>query len=1273
MTTLSDTHHHHDDFIPSFLTIKAKQIENWADQIDARSHLSVLLRMLVHSTGQDLHLVDFPGYDNAQRHGPDGVVKSGASNPWIPEGTSYWEFGTNKDPQGKAEKDYSARLKSVDPAERANITFVFVTPRNWPGKTAWENQKKETGDWKEVRAFDASDLEQWLEQAVPVQIWLAEQLGQPTSGYETLERVWHRWANASEPHLTPEIFAPSVAAYRDEFKKWLDKPSEKPFVIAADSRDEALAFLACLFDNKDLHQFKDRAAVFTSPETLKTLVASSVNFIPIVHSPDTERELGDAHRRFHCIVFRTRNAADRETDIVLDLLSHDVFEKALTAMGLERDKIERLARESGRSPTVLRRRLSKNAAIRMPEWTRDDKTAKDLVPMALIGTWHAESEADCEIVSDMAGRKYEEIEDGVARLLGFDDSPVWSAGGFQGVTSKIDALYAIASRVIAADLDRFFIAAEDVLSESDPALELPEEKRWAAALYGKKRNYSDALHESICDTLVILSVHGKNLFQSRLGINVEDRVEGLIRGLLTPLTLEKLLSHDHDLPRFAEAAPGVFLNLIEEDLQSKDPIVFGLLKPVDSAWASPSRTGLLWALECLAWKPQHLPRVSLTLAQLSQRKIDDNVMNKPGNSLQDIFRSWMPQTAASVGDRVKVLEMLIKRFPDIGWAICIAQIQLGSQIGIPSYRPHWRRDASGAGQVVTRKEIYDFERKALDLLIAWPSHDEKTLGDLIESLSSMSEKDQTKVWDLIQEWSQNAAESAKAALRERIRCSAFSRLGCQKLGESTRDRAREVYESLCPHDPVIRHGWLFASGWVQESADDIEEESFDHQKHVDRIDRLRRDAMTEIWTEYGFRGVKETLADSGATDIVGQYTSLCVTDVKPRIDFIRCCLSLDGDFQSKAEQCLQGFLVAIKEDSRAGVLQAVAKELSAAEQVRLFVCAPFQASTWRLLDGYSEDIRAEYWRNVSPSWIRYSPAELTELIDCLLEVRRPRAAFYAVHMNLKDIETSRLKQLLREVATVDAEPEGDYLPESYYISKALNSLDIRPGVTRDEMAELEFMFIKILEYSQHGIPNLENQITESPAFFAYVMALRYKRSDDGEDPPEWRIKDPKQREAAGSAAYHLLNEITKIPGTNDDGKIDGHELAAWMSEVRQLCRNYARADVGDHCIGELLAKAPAGKNGIWPCEAVCEAMEGIASKKIGEGFRIGTLNSRGVVARGEGGKQEHELAAKYRAWAEHLLFDYPFVGKVLEAIAASYERDGERWDSEAEVRKRLSY
>jgi hypothetical protein len=375
----------------------------------------------------------------------------------------------------------------------------------------------------------------------------------------------------------------------------------------------------------------------------------------------------------------------------------------------------------------------------------------------------------------------------------------------------------------------------------------------------------------------------------------------------------------------------------------------------------------------------------------------------------------------------------------------------------------------------------------------------------------------------------------------------------------------------------------------------------------------------------------------------------------------------------KGELCLQGFLLAIGDETRIGVLQAVAEKLPAEECKRLFVCAPFQASTWRLLDDYGKEIRDGYWKDVLPSWGRHTPAELTELVDRFLEARRPRAAFHAVHMDFKDIETSRLKRLLRDVATVNAEPIDHFKLERYYISDALNSLDGRAGVTRDEMAQLEFLFIHVLDDSEHGIPNLESQIAQSSALFVQAVSFAYKRSDEGEDPPEWRIENPEQRAAVASAAHCLLDQIKKIPGTNENGRIDAAALAAWLAEVRRMCSEYGRADTGDHLIGQLLAKAPEGESGIWPCEAVCEAMEGIASSEIGRGFSIGVHNSRGTHWRGEGGEQERELAAKYRAWAERLHFDYPYVGGVLEDIARSYDREAAWQDSESEITKRLRY
>jgi hypothetical protein len=276
-------------------------------------------------------------------------------------------------------------------------------------------------------------------------------------------------------------------------------------------------------------------------------------------------------------------------------------------------------------------------------------------------------------------------------------------------------------------------------------------------------------------------------------------------------------------------------------------------------------------------------------------------------------------------------------------------------------------------------------------------------------------------------------------------------------------------------------------------------------------------------------------------------------------------------------------------------------------------------------------------------------------------------------MDFKNIETSRLKRLLTDVATINVEPAGHFKLDRYYISEALSSLDGRAGVTRDEMAQLEFLYIDAPADSKHGIPNLEHQIAQSPALFVQAVALASKRNDGDEDPPQWRFENPEQQAAVALTAHRLLDQIQRIPGTDERGMIDAAALAAWLAEVRRLRREYGRDVIGDQLLGQLLTTAPEGENGIWPCEAVCEAMEGIASPEIGRGFHIGVYNSRGIHQRGEGGDQERELSAKYRALAERLHFDYPYVGAVLEDIAASYEREASREDSAAKITKRLRY
>ena len=53
--------------------------------------------------------------------------------------------------------------------------------------------------------------------------------------------------------------------------------------------------------------------------------------------------------------------------------------------------------------------------------------------------------------------------------------------------------------------------------------------------------------------------------------------------------------------------------------------------------------------------------------------------------------------------------------------------------------------------------------------------------------------------------------------------------------------------------------------------------------------------------------------------------------------------------------------------------------------------------------------------------------------------------------------------------------------------------------------------------------------------------------------------------------------------------------------------------------------------------------------------------------------QESELAERYRGWARKLVYEYPYVGALLERIASSYDTEAGWEDTRFEVRQRLPY
>jgi hypothetical protein len=148
--------------------------------------------------------------------------------------------------------------------------------------------------------------------------------------------------------------------------------------------------------------------------------------------------------------------------------------------------------------------------------------------------------------------------------------------------------------------------------------------------------------------------------------------------------------------------------------------------------------------------------------------------------------------------------------------------------------------------------------------------------------------------------------------------------------------------------------------------------------------------------------------------------------------------------------------------------------------------------------------------------------------------------------------------------------------------------------------------------------------------------------------------------------------MTRLPGYGQGTELRYDLLIEWVRQVRARATEIGRLDVADICVGTLLSAAPAGADGVWPCEPVRQVLEDIQSESMIRGISTGRFNARGAHWRGRGGDQERSIADDYRKAAGALEYTHPFVATTLLAnLAQQYERIGKHEDTDELVSERL--
>jgi len=754
--------------------VKGSDLRIWSDKLEARQKLPALVRRLIHATVENPTLTQFPADEGTQRRGWDGIARVTSGNAWVPAGDSVWELGVDQSPKAKADADYEKRTTNPDKVDRANTTFVFVTPRKWEGKTQWREDRKAEGKWRDVLVWDCDDLEQWIETAPAVDAWLARMLGKLPSGVQDLTSYWAALLSTSNPPLTPAVFLAGRKKCNDDLCAALaGAPAEVP--VSALSLQELRDFIAATIvkgDDDLTDASAARILVVATQDAWRQLATVSNRLVLIAGDelPLDKSLIAEAVNAGHHVITQVPYTYLR-SGIGVRLPRADRWEmqKAMEAAGFDEQRSDRIAREAGGCTSILVRLSSKFGHQVTPAWAKPENAAT-LLPLVLIGAWDDRSEEDRKLVERFTGEKYSTLQNLATQWINQADAPLRFVDGVYSFVSREDSWRLLSPFFTNDLLYAFDKVAFEVLSEDDPRYQMPAEERYLAGIKNKLPKFSRQLREGIAESIALLGARGDQAPQGAPeGSGWRAAVQ--VRKLLENASAERWFSLAYLLPLLAEAAPDEFLSALEADLRKDCPHVTALFeKDADGFFSSSPHTSLMWALENLAWDTSHLSRATLILADLVRLDTGGRIHPRPAGVLHDIFRFWYPQTSATIDERLEVLDVLTKRKPNVAWTLLTALVHQGQDTASPGSKPRWREYDSSQVKHVTCGDIDKQVEWAANRAVSLASADTPKWQALMEGFATRPQA----IRDALQDWlhrtnAESLDENVRIEIWERLR------------------------------------------------------------------------------------------------------------------------------------------------------------------------------------------------------------------------------------------------------------------------------------------------------------------------------------------------------------------------------------------------------------------------------------------------------------------------------------------------------------------------
>lgn len=1207
-----------------------------------------------------------PAGDSILLGGWDGILSVRKGNAFVPTGASVWEFGTNKETTKKANAEYKKRSSRSRGVTESKTAFVFVTSRTFGNRDAWVRGKSRRTKWKRVRAINAADLEAWLAQSQAVHRWFARIVGKRPAGAWDLDQAWAEWKSKTKPASVEDLAIAGRGDVVEELSKRLSGPPSL-LRVHGESEEEAYAFVLAALRKRPM--FGPMVLTVRSAHDWDELIDSQQKLILIPRLKEN-RTVGLAVDKGHHVILveSAHLATVRESALTLGPARRQQQITALKSMSLTEEVAAKVVDESRGYLTVIRRHAALAPTEReRPDWASGDDGAL-LTAAMLAGSWRADRAADRVRLAHLSGLSYEAFETVLHRYAVIGDPPVRLVGNVWHVVSRQDAWTMLSPYVNQAVLDRLGDVVLPVLQESDPRFELPPDERWMASVKGKELNHSNELRTNLAEGLAMVGVYGDRDCRNVGSHSVQDRVSGWIYRLLgDEADALRWRSLAPLLPSLAEATPETYLERVEEASRGPSPLMLSLFED-QGDWGGCLHSGLLWSLELLSWHPDFLARVARVLAKLSDKDQGGRWANRPARSLAEIFLGWFPQTLATLEERLAVIDNLLTTENRAGWKLLLGLLpQRGGGTATPIHTPTFHGWTEGWKSGTTRAEYFrHIEKIAERVLDQVDQNPAERWRDVIVGLPQLPRPLRETGWTKLERLTDEVKaridrKAVSDALREIVsRHRAFADADWSLPKEEV-DRIELIYDRLLPADLIEQNKHLF-DDHLPDIINPADIRNYEAQRAL--AASMRNAAVEKIVSARGVLELKRLAELAEAPGTVGEALarSSLAKDVESTV-----LAWLDSPSRSLL-QAAHAFIFFRAIDAPtwpAEIVQSHRHSWNDTTSTNFALGLPFGAMAFELLKQLTEGAVLGFWKRVQRYFLQPNDIGQAEFVlRQLLTAERPLAAIDAaanyLHFGARKagLSSDVLAQVLEQAATRAPNIEDARVQQHDFI-EVIRSLQAAKDLERERMARIEWMYIHQFRFNDISPVTLIDHLFEEPAFFVHLISQIFKS-----DAPESQEGEPlEERQQRARNAYELLGIIERAPGQSGDD-VNEDKLTRWVMAAREGCAASGRAQVGDSQIGQLLAYCPSRSDGIWPHEALRELLEVVDSEVLERGLAIGRYNMRGVTWRspGDGGLQERDLAAKYRADAVAVRQRWPRTAGLLNRMARTYGRDADRED-----------